>query len=72
MIKMDFKIGDLVYVEGKPPPHRRRPAVSPNIQLGLILKIHKQADPNEIFYKVYFTEKNREEWISGTYLQPAD
>ena len=70
-MKIHYKIGDLVYVEGKAPLHRRR-GVSPHIGLGLILRIHTKADHKEIYYKIHFTEKNKEEWISGAYLQPAD
>tara|TARA_R110000824_G_C15070166_1_gene663279 strand:- start:490 stop:720 length:231 start_codon:yes stop_codon:yes gene_type:complete len=75
-MKPHFKIGDLVYVEGAGVPKRdagpqwlvNREGI---VSLALILKIHTKANPKEIFYKLHLMEKNKEEWISGAYLQPA-
>jgi hypothetical protein len=75
-MKQHFKIGDLVYVEGAAIPKRDRGprwAVnqSSEAHLGVILKVHTKANPKEVFYKLHLMEKNKEEWISGTYLQPT-
>tara|TARA_B100001123_G_C15336392_1_gene1033002 strand:+ start:4541 stop:4774 length:234 start_codon:yes stop_codon:yes gene_type:complete len=73
-----FKIGDLVYVEGAGVPKRNPgPAWAVNdkdlsTHLAVILKIHTKASPHEVFYKIHFMEKDKEDWISGTYLHPTD
>ena len=75
-MKPHFKIGDLVYVEGAGVPNRNagpswRLEPQEDVNLALILKVHTKANPKEIFYKLHLMEKNKEEWVSGTYLQPA-
>ena len=75
-MKPHFKIGDLVYVEGAGLPKREAgPSWSRKqedaVNLALILKNHTKANPKEVFYKLHLMEKNKEEWISGAYLQPT-
>jgi len=71
-MKQNFKIGDLVYVEGFGAPKKGAPrTLDHDIDLALILKIHTKANPKEVFYKLHLMEKNKEEWISGAYLQPT-
>ena len=71
-MKRHFKIGDLVFVDGSVDPERGLRRAAPlDVGLALILKVHTKADPEEIYYKLHFMEKNTEEWISGFYLQPT-
>ena len=71
-MKNNFKIGDLVYVDDSVDPDRglHRP-IPIGVGLALVLKVHTKANPNEVFYKIHFMEKDKEDWISGAYLQPA-
>ena len=70
-----FKIGDLVYVEGFAKDgslegvHSR--PVHINVSLAVVLKVHTKANPDEVFYRLHLMEKNKEEWVSGVYLQPT-
>ena len=76
-MKQRFKIGDLVYVASAGIPKRdagpswTRVEQDDITNLALILKIHTKAHPIDAFYKLHFMEKDMEEWVAETYLQPT-